>query len=106
MYSIGFVMRVKPGQYDGYKEAHDNLWPEIAASMSDHHVSMSIYLFEDLLFLHAVAPQEEDWQRSREYPELERWSTYMSEFLESDEQGNVFFEQLPEAFAFGDFKSC
>ena len=44
MYSIGLSMQLKPGSYEGYKEAHDNLWPEIAKSMDDNNVSMSIYL--------------------------------------------------------------
>ena len=44
MYSIGLSMQLKPGSYEGYKEAHDNLWPEIAKSMADNNVSMSIYL--------------------------------------------------------------
>ena len=105
MFSIGYVMKVKPGKYDGYKEAHDNLWPEIARSMSDNHVSMSIFQFENLLFLHAVAPTEEDWEKSRAAPDLERWVEYMSEFLQSDAAGEVFFEDLPEAFGFGLFKT-
>ena len=36
MYSIGLSMQLKPGSYEGYKEAHDNLWPEIAKSMDDN----------------------------------------------------------------------
>ena len=104
MFSIGYVMKVKPEKYDGYKEAHDNLWPEIARSMSDNHVSMSIFRFENLLFLHAVAPTEEDWEKSRQHPELPRWATYMEDFLEQDGHGNVFFPQLPETFAFGTFE--
>ena len=105
MFSIGFVMKLKPGKYDGYKEAHDNVWPEIARTMSDHDVSMSIYRYEDLLFLHAVAPTEQDWQKSREYPELAKWKDHMCQFLEQDEDGNIIFPQLPEAFAFGIFKN-
>ena len=104
MYSIGYVMKLKPRQYEGYKTAHDNLWPEIALSMSDNQVNMSIFYFDNLLFLHATAPTEEDWQRSRESPDLERWAEYMSEFLEADQKGQLFFEQLPETFAFGDFQ--
>ena len=53
MFSIGLSMQLKPGSYDGYKEAHDNLWPEIAKSMSDNDVSMSIYRLGDRLFLHS-----------------------------------------------------
>ena len=104
MFSIGYVMRLKPGQYEGYKEAHDNLWPKIAESMSDNNVSMSIYKHEDLLFLHAVAPTEEEWDRSREHPDLPRWAEFMGEFLDRDEAGEIFFSELPEAFAFGTFK--
>ena len=105
MFSIGLVMKLKPEGYPGYKEAHDKLWPEIACSMGDNSVSMSIYRFEDLLFLHAVAPTEEDWEKSRAAPDLERWVEYMSEFLQSAEAGKVFFEELPEAFSFGLFKA-
>jgi len=105
MFSIGYVMKLKPGQYAGYKEAHDNLWPTIAASMSDNHVNMSIYRFEDLLFLHAVAPNEEAWNKSREHPDLPKWAEFMTEFLETEEDGTAFFPELDEVFAFGEFRS-
>ena len=72
--------------------------------MSDNNVSMSIYKHEDLLFLHAVAPTEEEWDRSREHPDLPRWAEFMGEFLDRDEAGEIFFPELPEAFAFGTFK--
>ena len=105
MYSIGLSMQLKPGSYEGYKEAHDNLWPEIAKSMDDNNVRMSIYLLGDRLFLHAVAPSEADWLKSREDPALERWSEYMGNYLATDGEGNIIFDTLPEAFAFGMFKS-
>ena len=105
MYSIGLSMQLKPRSYEGYKEAHDNLWPEIAKSMDDNNVSMSIYLLGDRLFLHAVAPSEADWLKSREDPALERWSEYMGNYLATDDAGNIIFDTLPEAFAFGMFKS-
>ena len=105
MFSIGLVMKLKPGGYPGYKEAHDKLWPEIARSMRDNSVSMSIYRFEDRLFLHAVAPTEEDWKQSRNVEVLDRWSEYMSTQLETDAEGNITFDELPEAFAFGMFKA-
>jgi L-rhamnose mutarotase len=105
MFSIGLSMRLNPGGYPGYKKAHDELWPEIAKSMADNSVSMSIYRFGDRLFLHAVAPTEADWLKSREDPNLERWSEFMTNYLESDGAGNIVFDILEEAFAFGMFKS-
>ena len=105
MYSTGCVMKLRPNGYDGYKKAHDELWPEIAASMSDHDVSMAIYRCSDRLFLFACSPTEADWDASREYEVLEKWKDYMREFLEDNDEGtDLYFEELPAAFHFGLFK--
>ena len=105
MYSIGLAMTLRPGAYAEYKKAHDELWPEIADSMSDNDVSMAIYRFGENLVIHAVAPTEADWNKSRDVPILEKWFEYMSTLLATDEQGEIIFEDLPEAFAFGIFKA-
>ena len=103
MYSIGLSMVLRAGEYDNYKKAHDNLWPRLAEGMRAQSISMSIYRFRDRLFLHAVAPTEEDWLKSREDPTLAEWSEFMSSFLETDINGNILFEELTEAFSFGLF---
>ena len=98
-------MKLRPDGYAGYKKAHDELWPEIAASMSDHDVSMAIYRCSDRLFLFACAPTEADWDASRQYEVLETWKQYMRDFLEDDDEGaDLYFEELPAAFHFGLFK--
>ena len=104
MYSIGLAMTLRPEAYTEYKKAHDELWPEIADSMSVNDVSMAIYKFNENLIIHAVAPTEEDWDKSREAPILEKWFEYMSTLLVTDDSGDIIFEDLPEAFAFGIFK--
>ncbi len=105
MYSIGLVMKLKPGCYDRYKTMHDNLWPEIASSMRDNGVNMVIYRRGgNELFLHATAPSAAHWERSRSHPILPKWQLAMTELLEDDGQGDVKFEALEEAFAFGAFK--
>ena len=105
MYSIGLAMTLRPEAYAEYKKAHDELWPEIADSMSDNNVSMAIYRFGENLIIHAVAPTEEDWNKSRDVPILEKWFEYMSTLLQTNDEGEIIFEDLPEAFAFGIFKS-
>ena len=105
LFSIAYVMTLRPGKYDGYKNAHDNIWPEIARSMRNNNVSISIYRFENLLFLHAAAPTESDWQKSRNDPALANWANYMLEFLKTDGTGGAVFQELPETFAFGLFES-
>jgi L-rhamnose mutarotase len=101
MFSTGMTFQLQPGCYDEYKQAHDNLWPEIAASMADNQVSMAIYRFGDRLFLHAVAPSESDWEKSREHPALEKWHAYMASLMITDEHGDTVVHELEEAFCFG-----
>ena len=103
MFSIGLTMKLKPGALKGYVEAHDNLWPEIAASMSDNDVNMVIFRREDRLFLVATAPSKAHWDRSREAPILNKWDREMTRYLEADTQGNIAFERLEPVFTFGEF---
>ena len=105
MYSIGLALTLCPGAYAEYKKAHDELWPEIADSMSDNDVSMAIYRFGENLVIHAVAPTEADWNKSRDVPILEKWFEYMSTLLATNQEGEIIFEDLPEAFIFGIFKA-
>jgi L-rhamnose mutarotase len=103
MYSIGLALKLRPGAYDGYKRAHDELWPELAKGMRANSVSMAIYHDGDRLFVFAAAPTEADWQRSRQDPVLDRWDKYMAEFLETDAEGGLAFTLLSKAFGFGEF---
>jgi len=105
MFTLGLAMKLRPGAYEGYKLAHDQLWPELARGMRENHVSMAIYRDGDQLFLFAAAPSEVNWQRSRQDPILARWDAEMIKFLKTDAQGNIAFTILPKAFGFGEFKS-
>ena len=71
--------------------------------MRDNEVSMAIYRFGEALVVHAVAPSEQAWRNSRKDPKLEEWHTYMATLLQTDEKGNIAFEQLEPAFQFGMF---
>ena len=104
MYRIGLALTLRPGAYDGYKQAHDDLWPELAEGMRANEVSMAIYRDGNRLFVFAAAPSEAHWERSRQDPILSRWDQGMAEFLETDEQGQLAFTLLPKAFGFGEFK--
>ena len=104
MYTIGLALKLRPGKYDGYKQAHDELWPELAKGMRENDVSMAIYRDGDRLFVFAAAPSEAHWERSRQDPILADWDKSMAEFLETDAAGNLAFELLPKAFGFGGFQ--
>ena len=104
MFSIGISLTLRSGCYAEYKRYHDELWPEIAASMADNDVSMAIFRHDDQLFVHAVAPTEEHWNRSREAPILEEWHEVMKQLLTTDATGNIEFTALEPAFEFGMFQ--
>ena len=105
MFSIGLATTLRPGAYEEYKQAHDDLWPEVAQGMADNDVSMAIYHFGDNLILHGVAPTEEAWVKSTETPIMPKWFEYMGKLLETNEEGEIIFEPLTEAFSFGMFKA-
>ncbi len=104
MFTLGLALKLRPGAYQQYKLAHDQLWPELAAGMSANQVSMAIYRDGDRLFLFAATPSEAHWHKSRQDPILLRWNARMAELLETDEQGGLALTVLPKAFGFGVFK--
>ena len=104
MFCLGLAMTLRPGAYEQYKLAHDQLWPEMAEGMRANGVSMAIYRDGDRLFLFAAAPSEAHWERSRQDPILAQWDARMTEFLETDGQGRIAFTGLPKAFGFGEFQ--
>ena len=105
MYTIGLALTLRADAYAGYKQAHDELWPELAQGMRENEVSMAIYRDGDRLFVFAAAPSEAHWERSRQDPVLDRWNAEMTKYLETDERGEIAFSDLPKAFGFGEFRS-
>jgi L-rhamnose mutarotase len=105
MYRTEFAMTLRPGGYAGYKKAHDNLWPEIAELLAKHNVNMIIYRDGQRLILHARAPSVADFQATEKGADFDRWRVFMTEFLETDAEGNVLTEPLETAFEFGDYAS-
>src|SRR4051794_479300 len=102
MFTIALAMTLRPGAYEQYKLAHDQLWPELAGGMRENQISMAIHCDSDRLFLFAAAPTPEHWERSRKDPILARWDARMAQFLQTDASGRIAFSSLPKAFGFGD----
>jgi len=103
MFRTAMTFQLKPDCYDRYKCAHDDLWPDIAASMADDDVSMVIYHYHGRLFMFAVAPSEAHWNRSLQHPMLAKWHAYMATMMITDGDGRSIVEDLDEAFVFGMF---
>ncbi len=104
MKSIGLVLKLRPGAYDEYKKRHDELWPDLAAAQTALGISMVIYRYEDLLFVHEQAPSEESFKKMAAHPITPRWNKHMAEVIQTNERGEVIHIPLPLAFSFGTFK--
>jgi L-rhamnose mutarotase len=103
MYTLGQTFKLRPGQYAAYRQAHDELWPELVAVMLAQQVSMVIYHHEGRLFLFATAPSRAHLEQSHQGPVARRWAESMATLLETDAQGRSIVDQLEPAFAFGAF---
>ena len=106
MFTMALTMRVKLGSLAAYCKAHDELWPEIARSMSENKVNMAIFHEDGRLFVFATAPSEAHWERSRQEPALARWDAMMTGFLESDVPGKIAFRHPEKVFGFGEFRQA
>ena len=105
MFSTGQTYQLKPGFYDQYKKAHDELWPELAESMAASEVNMVIYRFGDRLFLYATAPSQEHFEQSHAGARAQEWLDYMATMMVTGEDGKTIVEEMEMAFSFGAFKA-
>ena len=104
MIRFAFTMKLKPGMKEEYKRRHDALWPEMVQFMKDSGILYySIFLDEPTNTLFAVQYMSESGKSAagvRENPLIRKWSTYMSDIVESDAEGNQILNPLPEMFHF------
>jgi L-rhamnose mutarotase len=103
MFSIGQLLKLKPGCEHEYKRRHDELWPEMADALQKAGVSMVIYLHGNYLFLFATASDADSWEALERDPVTPRWDKYMSDVLADNQDGKMFVKNLERMFAFGDF---
>ena len=105
MYSTGQTYQLKPGFYEQYKKAHDELWPELAEAMAARGVNMVIYHYGDRLFLYATAPSQEHFEQSHAGGKAQEWLDYMATMMVTGEDGKTIVEEMEMAFSFGAFKA-
>ena len=104
MFTVGQILRLKPGVYEEYKRRHDELWPEMVEVMNSFQINMAICRYGELLFLFATAPDEQSWRGLENHPITPRWDRYMSDVLEPIKDDKDYVD-LPCAFLFGEFAS-
>lgn len=103
MYTTASTFQLKPGFYEAYKKAHDELWPELAEAFRENGISMLIYHHEGRLFLYATAPSQAHMERSHPPGIAEKWSAEMATMMVCGDDGKAIVEPMDAAFLFGDF---
>ena len=80
-------MRLKPGNEVEYHRRHDELWPELAAALTDAGIcDYSIYLDRTTGTLFAVQKLAENHTADRlpDHPVVQRWWAYMADLMDTN----------------------
>jgi L-rhamnose mutarotase len=94
-----FTMRLKPGGLAGYREKHDNIWPELVQEIERSGIAqITIFENDPVLVLYSQINDPEAWDRLWATEVHGRWGAIMNEFMAVDETGTPEFSELHEVF--------
>ncbi|MDG1892253.1 MAG: L-rhamnose mutarotase [Verrucomicrobiota bacterium] len=96
-----FIMHLKPGCGDVYRQRHQPIWPELKAVLHDHGVSSySIFLHPDgcQLFAYAEVEDEARWNAIGQTPICRKWWRWMSAIMETLKDLSPVTESCEEVF--------
>jgi L-rhamnose mutarotase len=94
-----FVMRLKPGMLDEYRELHDNIWPELVREIEASGIA-SMTIFEDapLMFVFSEIRDAEAFDRLWASEIHQRWGQEIQRCLDFDDEGQVDTTELTLVF--------
>ena len=98
MQRVGFTFKIKPELKDGYKKAHDEIWPELASTIKQYGFhNYSIFFRQDgTLFGYLEVDGDYD-EISAEMSKLEvskRWQKYMDKYFVKEDDSRVGAESV------------
>ncbi len=99
-----FFMKVQQGKYQEYKDAHDQLWPEMDRQLLENKIDIAIYYDEPFLFVYLRAPSAQTWIKHGSSEVTHRWNQYMANLLECNVDGTIKMYPLEEVFTRGIFQ--
>lgn len=95
------VMTVYRDQYEEYKKRHDELWPEMAATLKEHgarHYSIFLHKETGQLFAYVEIDSEEKWAAVAETDVCRRWWAYMEPLMETNDDNSPVSKELTSVF--------
>jgi L-rhamnose mutarotase len=101
MDQIAFLMRLKPGREQEYKNRHDEIWPELKAALTGAGIrDYSIFLDHASGDLFAVLRLTSDNRREAlpTLPVMRRWWDYMADLMDVDPANKPIERPLTRVF--------
>jgi L-rhamnose mutarotase len=104
MQRVAFTFRIKPELKAGYKEAHDEIWPELAKEIRNHGISnYSIFFRKDGTLFGYLESEGDFEEQNRKMAELEiskKWQEYMDKYFVKNDRSLIGpeMENLEEVF--------
>lgn len=88
-----YILRIRPGQEEQYRLAHETVWPELIQAASEAGIrNHSVFMHSRTLFVYVEADDlEEATRKLLEQPIKKRWDAYMSTLLEPT---NVLLDEV------------
>ena len=101
MQRLAFKMHLNKGQKEEYKKRHDEIWPELKQLLKESGVSeYSIFLDEEanILFAFQKVSSESGSQDLGQTEIVQKWSKFMSDIMEVNEDNSPVMMVLEEVF--------
>lgn len=96
-----FLMSVNPDQHAEYQRRHDEIWPELAATLTQHGASnYNIFLCEQTsqLFAYVEIEDEARWNAVAKTEICQRWWQYMKDIMPSNPDNSPISQELKPVF--------
>lgn len=96
-----FKMKLKAGFEAEYEKRHNEIWPELAALLSETGIQdYSIFLDKETLILFAVQKISTDFDMKYlpNHPIVKKWWAYMADIMETNPDNSPVAVPLEEVF--------
>ncbi|MCQ1059641.1 L-rhamnose mutarotase [Photobacterium sp. ZSDE20] len=95
------IMQLRPGFAQEYQRRHDEIWPELAATLRQHGASnYSIFLEKKTsqLFAYVEIESEFQWQQIAKTQVCKEWWHYMQDIMETNPDTSPCSIELSSVF--------
>jgi L-rhamnose mutarotase len=96
---VGFVMQLKPGFEAVYRQKHDDIWPEMIASLHSYGIrNYTIFRRGSTLFAYYECDDPSLVEQQRHDPVVQRWWQMMHPYMDYNADGTPWAEPIEEVF--------